>query len=367
MLGPLLDRIEVINVPAYLPVEKINIAKSYLIPKFEQEYGFDEKAVAESGSNEKVTITDASLIEMINSYCGFEAGVRNLRKCIDRVYRKIVSKMEMKRIKDLEAGKIVETKEEDAVGPAHHLVSEIESDGPKEYQVNTKNLERFLDVAPTDDNYYTGINKQLPMGCSNGLAYVDDGYGTVLKIQFVKKGYGKYAPKAEDEEKKDKAEGSLTHTGRLGDVMRESLDVVKIAVFNHIQENNLAPGFDKEAFHLHVPMGATPKDGPSAGTSLFAALMSVATQTPVAANLAMTGEITTMGEVISIGGVREKLTACKNHRINRVILPLSNKKNVQKLPEEFKKGFTIFYVTNIEQLYEICFKLEPTTKDFNRL
>jgi ATP-dependent Lon protease len=109
------------------------------------------------------------------------------------------------------------------------------------------------------------------MGCSNGLAYVDDGYGDVLKIQFVKKGYGKYAK--EDDEKK---EGSLTYTGRLGEVMKESLDVVKIAVFNYINDNKLADNFDKEAYHLHVPMGATPKDGPSAGTSLFAALMSVA-------------------------------------------------------------------------------------------
>jgi ATP-dependent Lon protease len=95
-------------------------------------------------------------------------------------------------------------------------------------------------------------------------------------------------------------------------------------------------------------MGATPKDGPSAGTSLFAALVSVATQKPVAANLAMTGEITTLGEVITIGGVREKLTACKNHNITRVVLPYSNKKNVKKLPAEFKKGFTIFYVKNVE-------------------
>jgi len=130
--------------------------------------------------------------------------------------------------------------------------------------------------------------------------------------------------------------------------MKESLDVVKIAVFNYIQEHKLAEGFDKNAYHLHVPMGATPKDGPSAGTSLFAALMSIATDKPVSGNIAMTGEITTLGEVISIGGVREKLTACKNHQISRVILPLSNKKNVKKLPEEFKKGFTIFYVKNVD-------------------
>jgi ATP-dependent Lon protease len=94
MLGPLLDRIEIINVPAYLPVEKINIAKNYLVPKFEEEYGFHK----EHESREEVVITDAALIEVINSYCGFEAGVRNLRKCIDRVFRKIVSKLELKKI-----------------------------------------------------------------------------------------------------------------------------------------------------------------------------------------------------------------------------------------------------------------------------
>ena len=112
-------------------------------------------------------------------------------------------------------------------------------------------------------------------------------------------------------------------------------------------------------------MGATPKDGPSAGTSLFAALVSVATQKPVAANLAMTGEITTLGEVLTIGGVREKLTACKNHSITRVILPLSNRKHVKKLPEDFKRGFTIYYVTNIKQLHRVCFSegLEVTDKE----
>jgi Lon-like ATP-dependent protease len=110
-------------------------------------------------------------------------------------------------------------------------------------------------------------------------------------------------------------------------------------------------------------MGATPKDGPSAGVSLFASLVSAALNRPVASNLAMTGEITTLGEVISIGGVREKLTACKNHNITRVILPLSNKKNVSKLPEEFKKGFTIFYVTNIKQLYEVCFPSEDNAQE----
>lgn len=369
MLGPLLDRIEIINVPAYLPVEKIKIAKNYLIPKFEQEYGFTEN----HESHEQVQITDAALIDMINSYCGFEAGVRNLRKCIDRVFRKIVAKLERKKFDDQvaatgeEATKEVQADEAAAAG--HHLHPELEV--VKHYQVNTKNMERFLDVAPTDDNYYQDINKQLPTGSSNGLAYVDDGYGAVLKIQFVKKIYGMYKKSAEelptDEKEKDRPQGSLTHTGRLGDVMKESLDVVKIAVFNYIQEHKLNESFDKEAYHLHVPMGATPKDGPSAGTSLFAALMSIATDKPVAGNLAMTGEITTLGEVISIGGVREKLTACKNHQITRVILPLSNKKNVKKLPEEFKKGFTIFYVTNINQLYNIAFHTEANQKDFGLL
>lgn len=142
--------------------------------------------------------------------------------------------------------------------------------------------------------------------------------------------------------------------------MSESTEVVKIAVFNFLKEQQDkglidASEFDKDSYHLHIPMGAIPKDGPSAGVSLFASLMSVATGRPVAPNLAMTGEITTLGEVCTIGGVREKLTACKNHQISRVILPASNQKHVKKLPEEFKKGFTIFYVNHISQLNAICF------------
>jgi len=159
----------------------------------------------------------------------------------------------------------------------------------------------------------------------------------------------------EDGEKDKPKTGSFTTTGRLGEVFSESVEVVKIAVFNFLHAEGLAKDFDKDSYHLHVPMGATPKDGPSAGVSLFSALVSSATGKPVAANLAMTGEITTLGEVISIGGVREKLTACKNHNITRVVLPISNKKHMKKLPEEFKKGFTIYYVQNIEQLYNVAF------------
>ena len=235
MLGPLLDRIEIINVPAYLPVEKINIAKNYLIPSFETEYAFDEN----NAMLEKVQITDAALVEIINSYCGFEAGVRNLRKCIDRVFRKIVAKLERKKIQDAEAAGVDLTEEnnDEAADVGHHLHNDI--DVLKQYQINTKNMESFLDVAPTDDNYYHNINKELNRGCSNGLAYVDDGYGAVLKIQFVKKGYRlpkKSEDSTEDQDTKSKEahEINVTQTGRLGDVMRESLDVVKIAVFNYI-------------------------------------------------------------------------------------------------------------------------------------
>jgi len=169
----------------------------------------------------------------------------------------------------------------------------------------------------------------------------------VLKIQFVRKEYGKKEEKKEEEGGFGQ-NGNLTHTGRLGDVMKESVEVVKIAVFNFLANKSFSKNFDKNNYHLHVPMGAIPKDGPSAGISLFVALVSIAIQKPVLKNLALTGELTTLGEVISIGGVREKLTACKNHQISRVILPLSNKKHVAQLPEEFKRGFTIFYVKNID-------------------
>lgn len=140
--------------------------------------------------------------------------------------------------------------------------------------------------------------------------------------------------------------------------MKESVEVVKVAVFNFLTQMNIAKNFDKDSYHLHVPMGAIPKDGPSAGLSLFAALVSIATKKPVISSIAMTGEITTLGEVISIGGVREKLTACKNHNIKRVLLPLSNRKHVNKLPDEFKKGFTFFYVKDIKQAYNVLFDSE---------
>ena len=150
--------------------------------------------------------------------------------------------------------------------------------------------------------------------------------------------------------------------------MKESVEVVKVAVFNYLTKLNIN-NFDKDSYHLHVPMGAIPKDGPSAGLSLFAALVSIATKKPVISSTAMTGEITTLGEVISIGGVREKLTACKNHNIKRVLLPLSNKKNVSKLPEEFKRGFTFFYVKNISQAYQVLFESEEEIQnsDFEKL
>jgi ATP-dependent Lon protease len=151
--------------------------------------------------------------------------------------------------------------------------------------------------------------------------------------------------------------------------MKESVEVVKIAVFNFLTKKNTVKDFDKNNYHLHVPMGATPKDGPSAGTSLFAALVSIATEKPVLKNLALTGELTTLGEVISIGGVREKLTACKNHQITRVLLPISNRKHVTQLPDEFKKGFTIFYVRNIDQVYKVCFDSAHLheTKDYQEM
>jgi len=143
----------------------------------------------------------------------------------------------------------------------------------------------------------------------------------------------------------------------LGDVMKESVEVVKMATFNFLEGNGILnkESFDKIGIHLHIPHGAIPKDGPSAGVALFCALVSSIIQKPLKSNLAMTGEISTLGEVIAIGGVREKLTACKNHRITNVILPYSNEKSFNKLPEEFKSGFTIYFVKHISEVYWIAF------------
>ncbi len=160
---------------------------------------------------------------MINHYCGFEAGVRNLRKCIDRVFRKIVAKLENQ--KDIQEEFATQDISEEP-----KIETEIETE-LKEYQVNTKNLEIFLDIPSTDDHYYQDINQQLPVGCSNGLAYVDAGYGAVLKIQFVRKLFA-----AQKKESESASVGTLTHTGRLGDVMKESVEGVKIAVFNFLKK-----------------------------------------------------------------------------------------------------------------------------------
>lgn len=212
----------------------------------------------------------------------------------------------------------------------------------KKYQINSQNLESFLDVPSTDDYYYEGINQTLPVGCANGLAYIDSGYGSVLKIQFVKRLFTK-----------DK--GQLSQTGRLGEVMKESFDVVQVATFNYLQEefDFKKEDFERDSYHLHVPQGAIPKDGPSAGVALFSSLVSLIQDKPLRPNLAMTGEITTLGEVVAIGGVREKLTACKNHNITNVILPYSNKKHFDKLPDDFKEGFTIYFVKHIRDVYKI--------------
>lgn len=355
MMRPLLDRIEVIEVPPYLPTEKLSIAKNYLIPKLRNEYGFNE--------HENITLTNAAIFKLITHYCNYEAGVRNLRKCLDRVFRKVVAKLDDREYKVQQERKLLEdankpekVEEGAELNEATETTDEVHEEEAADintsaivdedisYQINSQNLEKFLDVPPTDDYYYHRINEELPVGCANGLAYIDSGYGSVLKIQFVKRQFTK-----------DK--GMLTQTGRLGEVMKESFDVVQVATYNFLTTHHkyTQEDYDKFSYHLHVPQGAIPKDGPSAGVALFASLTSVIKDKPLNPNLAMTGEISTLGEVIAIGGVREKLTACKNHNITRVILPYSNKKDFEKLPIEFKEGFEVFFCKNIEEVYRLCF------------
>lgn len=154
-------------------------------------------------------------MEIVRHYCHHEAGVRNLKKALDRVFRKIVAKLEQKS------------------APKDEATSENDEDSV-EYQINTQNLERFLDIPPTDDSYFEGINKGLPVGTSNGLAYVNDGYGVVLKIQVMQRMQAK--KEETDEKEEEKKTGSFTQTGRLGETFQESLEVVKIAVFNLLHE-----------------------------------------------------------------------------------------------------------------------------------
>nr|MCR5221879.1 endopeptidase La [Lachnospiraceae bacterium] len=286
---PLLDRMEIIEVTSYTENEKVHIAKEHLIRKQISRHGLTEK---------QLKITDKALELIIRSYTK-EAGVRNLERKIGQICRKA----------------------------ARMILQEHK----RSVRVTPENLEQFLGV----ERYsFDMANEQDDIGIVRGLAWTSVG-GDTLQIE-VNVMPGK---------------GEITLTGQLGDVMKESAQA-GLSYIRSIGESKKisADFFKKHDFHIHIPQGSVPKDGPSAGITMATALYSAITKHPVKASVAMTGEITLRGRVLPIGGLKEKILAAKTAGIKTVLVPLKNERDVGEISDEIKKGLKIVYVSTMEEV-----------------
>ena len=295
--APLLDRMELINVEGYLTEEKKEIAKRHLIPKALTETHLKDKC--------KISFTPAAIEFIIEKYTR-ESGVRQLAKQIEKVLRKV-------------AVKVVSTKEE--------LPS---------LKLAPADVEGYLGLPPFNRDIYQG-NKQV--GVVTGLAWTSVG-GEIL---FIETSLSKSkSPK-------------LTLTGNLGDVMKESAVLALEYVKAHAEMLNIPENFFEEwNVHVHVPEGATPKDGPSAGITMATSIASAVTQRRVKAHLAMTGEITLRGKVLPVGGIKEKILAAKRAGITNIIMCGDNRRNIEDIPEKYVKGLTFHYVDTVEDVLKIA-------------
>ncbi len=293
ILPPLLDRMELIRIPGYTEDEKINISQKYLIPKQRENAGLKKE---EWGIGEKVNRT------IIRNYTR-EAGVRNLEREISKIARKAVKKIDAK---------------EKVNNP-----------------IKEKDISNFLGVPKFK---YGELEEQNRIGVVTGLAWTEVG-GEILKIESVIMS----------------GKGKMQITGKLGEVMQESVKAAKSYIRSKSLDYGIIPPvFDKKDFHIHVPEGATPKDGPSAGIAMVTSIISSITEIPVNKNVAMTGEITLRGVVLPIGGLKEKLLAAHRAGIKKVLIPFENQKDLIEIPKIIKKNITIIPVKNVDEVLKIA-------------
>lgn len=295
MPRPLLDRMEIIRLSGYTEDEKIEIAKRHLIPKI-----FSENAVKES----ELAIKEDAIRDIIRFYTR-EAGVRNLERELATIARKAVKEILLAKSKQ------------------------------KKLEVTSKNLDKYLGVR----RYSFGeAEQQDHIGVTTGLAWTEVG-GDILFIEAVDM----------------PGKGKITQTGKLGEVMKESIETAYSVVRSHSKDLGINPDvFDKTDIHVHVPEGATPKDGPSAGIAMYTTLVSVLTKTPVRKDVAMTGEITLQGRVLPIGGLKEKLLSALRGGIKTVIIPKENEKDLAEIPDNVKKGMKIIPVSEVAEVLKIA-------------
>jgi ATP-dependent Lon protease len=299
--SPLRDRMEIITLSGYTAEEKIGIAKNYLIPKQLKEHGITEK---------NLKINDSALMQIITHYTS-EAGVRNLEREIANLCRKVAKK--------IAEGKV------------------------KKYHISSRNLSKYL-----------GVPKFLPeeeikkdeIGVATGLAWTETG-GDIIYIEATIM----------------KGKGNLTLTGQLGDVMKESAHAALSYIRSRAKtlgiSNNMFSNYD---IHIHVPAGAIPKDGPSAGITMATAIASAFTGKAVYKNIAMTGEVTLRGRVLPVGGLKEKTLAAKRMGINKIIIPKRNEKDLEDIPKYVKKDMQFIPVETMDDVLKNALKKKPQKK-----
>ena len=301
ILPPLLDRMEVIRLAGYTEDEKISIANKYLLPKQIKDNGVKEK---------EMNLEDNIIKEVIRGYTK-ESGVRNLEREISKLARKVVKK--------------------------------VVAGEEKEVNINNKNLSDFLGVPKFKFGELESENK---VGIVIGLAWTEYG-GEILKIETVTM----------------PGKGRMQITGKLGDVMQESVKAAKSFVRSKCLEYGIIPPlFEKKDFHIHVPEGATPKDGPSAGIGMVTSIVSSISNIPIRKDVAMTGEVTLTGQVLPIGGLKEKLLAAHRAGIKEVIIPKENEKDLVDMPKKIIDDIKITPVEHADQVIKIALtkELKPT-------
>lgn len=310
---PLLDRMEIIRLSGYTEDEKINIATQYLVPK----------QMKRNGVKEGELVVEESAVRDIIRYYTREAGVRSLDREIAKICRKVVMQITLSEDKKRSS----ETKKTSKAKP-------------KAVKVNEKNLHDYLGVRRFD---YGVAESENRIGQVTGLAWTEVG-GELLTVEAVA------LP----------GKGVIQCTGQLGDVMKESVSAAWSVVRSRAESVGLAPDFyEKKDIHVHVPEGATPKDGPSAGIAMTLAMVSAFTKIPVRADVAMTGEITLRGEVLPIGGLKEKLLAALRGGIKHVLIPKDNVKDLEEIPENVKTGLTIHPVKWIDEVLALGLETQP--------
>ncbi len=300
---PLKDRMEILRLSGYVQAEKIEIARKYLVPRNRKNMGLKIN---------NVVFTNKALGQIINGYAR-EAGVRTLENNLKKILRKVAMKV---------------------------------AQNPEQPQtmISEKNLTPFLGKPVfTSDRYY----KVNPVGVATGLAWTSMG-GATLYIEVIK-----YPA--------EKTEMKLT--GQTGDVMKESAQIAWSYVQSHVSRYaGSIPFFEKSQIHIHIPEGATPKDGPSAGITMTSALFSLLLNRPMQENLGMTGELTLTGKVLPIGGLKEKLIAARRSQLNVLIFPKENLRDYDELPEFLKKGIEVHFVDHYDEVFLIAFPKGETSK-----